>query len=491
MSIHINPNIRRGSIIRAYIPHSGETDLWPRSLLIHGFVFKKGEVEPHAIAASRFSYNTAKILQHDIIFPVADQRVIAHLNETNLMLRTNRIDIIPLYEEFFTPSLKKIAYVQDSSFWHDVSKALEKGLKSQDAENSLFLELGPDDLLLSQNTKDSKPAWFPGMISGSQYSDYDLALHERSRQMMQQSRQLHKDFMLTASTKPAFVRATEEALKSETIAEDFIPVSEISKTEPWWKQNPELLAKLIEEASLVQPEKKKDTSDRPPEETADLSKLTSLFNGIEIKRAGKSALVSDTKPAVLPTKKSFAKPVIADSLSEYFCDTSFENFQLKRGNILVIPSPFNEGLSDRGIVWNLFKDENGHITGADIIPCRHESDGFTHTVKICDPVDFHMNGTVAVIDHLVRVATTEDMIHATPSNGKFLNPYFQKRIEEARLKYDGNFTIHGLTEKPADWNIKTIQPFKPSPCHLGTYMRLMQEEHRRLLPLPELQPEIS
>ncbi|PZP57512.1 MAG: hypothetical protein DI586_00305 [Micavibrio aeruginosavorus] len=491
MSIHINPAIRRGSIVRAFIPHSGETDLWPRSLLIHGFVFKKGEAEPHAIAASRFSYNTAKILQHDIVFPVADQPVIARLNEKNLMLRTNRIDIIPLYEEFFTPSLKKIAYVQDSSFWHDVSKALEKGLKGHQAENSLFLELGPDDILLSRSTKDSKPAWFPGMISGSQYRDYELALYERSRQMMEKSRQLHKDFMLSASTKPAFIQATEEALKAETIAEDVMPVAEISKTEPWWKQNPELLAKLIEEANFTQPAKKKIKPERPENVIADLSALTSLFNGIEIKRAGAEAQADVAKPAALPAKKSSARPVIENTLSENFCDTSFENFQLKRGNILVIPSPFSPGLSDRGIVWNLFKDENGNIAGADVIPCRHESDGFANTVKICDPVDFHMNGTVVVIDQLVRIATTEDMVYATPSNGKFLNPYFQKRIEEARLKYDGHFTIHGLTEMPDGWNIKTIEPFKPSPWHLGTYMRLMQEEHRRLFPAPELQPVIS
>ncbi len=495
MSIQIGSNIRRGSIVRAYLPHSGETDLWPRNILIHGFVFKKTADTPHAVMASRFSYNGEKILTHDVLFPIEEKASVAFLNESGLMLRTNRIDIIPLYSEYFTDTMKTKGYVRTAQFWNTVSKSLEKGLVGNDAEHSLFLELGPDDMVLTGQERTSRPCLLPRPLMIANYDDYDLALYERSKILLEERRQRHEDFLKSAASEPLFMRALEELTKAETIPpcvekteakEEAVTVP----NEPWWKTNPDELARRIEMAKPFPAIGQKKEETKSIKSLADLSGLTSLFNGVQINRAGSLTTQTHTgRPSTSGTKKSTAEKSVK-SLTDDFQDISFEFFQLKRGNILVIPSPFDDKSADRGIVWNLYKDSNDNIVGVDIIPCRHENDGFAHGVKICDPVDFKMNGTVAVIDHLVRIKTTEDLVIASPSNGKFLNPFFQKRIEEARLRYDGSFNVHGLDEKPADWKVKNIQPFTPSPWHLKTYIRLMQEEYTRLNPQPELQPQI-
>ena len=513
MSVEIHPSVERGTIIRAHLPHFGEETSWPRNLLVHGFVFARNYIRPHAIAVSRFSYNAAKLDMHDVIFPVAPHPVLTGLYEDGLMVRTDRIDIIPLDPLYFGAKLRPRGYVHSPAFWAALLPQLDithidGGAPAQ------FLTLQPGDRVTETLNPRSAHVPLPRALLNTRAPEdiYALALQEKQAQDRAEASQSHRALM---AQKRAAPRAAESAAPEITadVAPAPVITAPIVSNEPWWKQDPQKLEELKRAAAAREVEKTRkpvqETRTSQPSVTLDAETLSGLFNGARVK-SGRSMLpvpAAQARPSSAPKqpavplnpreqmKRQAAIQSLVPLFEEAFA-TMFEDappskpvtlrHEPIRGTILRIHpmrDVFERDKYGIGIVWDIFRDDEGAAQCVELVPIRREQSPFPHQVPLCNPYSTReMVGFVALPDFRYRILLNENYLYAHQPQEKIMNPCFLHDIERAGVKRpdtDAPITIWGVANVPDTLTRDVSYSPKPSEDEIAEYKTLLQIEQAR------------
>lgn len=139
----IYKHLKEGDIVRCYMPtdrmKNGERENILRNVLVHGIRINSDTHEPSGIYVSRLAFASSSIdHETDLIIHPDNYKLGRVRKRANLIIKTKRIDLIPLKAEFFEDQhVKKIGFVSEKIF-HLLRSHFSIGQTTERAEDSIF-----------------------------------------------------------------------------------------------------------------------------------------------------------------------------------------------------------------------------------------------------------------------------------------------------------------------------------------------------------------
>lgn len=525
--------LAQGHIIQALMPTQfdarfDEREMWPRNCLVLGIDVDRKTAEPVGLKLVRFSYNTNDPHPYEFEFNPADYRFLINGFRKDAVLRTGKIEAIPLdagRTNYYTDAMGWV----DPSVFPEIEEALDKGYQ-QHRQKHEHVNFCPYDLETVVCVPSLDPSYYnkpyydfgiPDENFGTVLSD--LPKEEQSRLMDR----LKTNYMIREIQRPDELRHEKAEIRGEKIALKHMSRRKKKFLASRLYNHDQNHVMSLDEKTILREEVEEILSLLQKEEKEVIPEETDIWNDGETRSSPrKSNIVEfrdmlygffglDTPQRQTDLSSIFSQSIDPQSIKDLETfgigglvrDEAFLPEHLWRGRYMMVkvgditnPHCKNEAYRPAA-VWKAYAklDDEGHpvLAGLELHPCTRQS---AHDSKYKMPVypfgwisdqKANKKQTFLLADHILRLPLESDLfrLDSSYSNFRELTPQmvekFDHKITRAWVEEQGQLTIIGLKEIPDDW----IEIKLPDPPNEDIQRKLTSWKKADFLPVKSPRPK--